>query len=152
MVQGQKVHEQLCWTIARMLALDVELDTIRAYTKLSERTIQRIKARIRKTGEAGIPKVPRKDPLLRSSRHALSKEDILVSYITTTVWECTDKHPIVGSSLFRDPWNGVPTSTFESSWKISEVCLGVDQTLRLYGGHWKPQALATKRFSRVYNF
>lgn len=64
-----------------MLALELDLDTIRACTAVSERSIERIKARIRKTGEAGLPKVPRRDPLLRTGRHALSKEDILVSLL-----------------------------------------------------------------------
>ena len=78
-MQGKKTPDMLCFAVVRMHALEVTMGQIIAYTGLSERNIRKIIKRFQLTGEAGLPKVPTRDPLLRTSRSSLTAENIHVS-------------------------------------------------------------------------
>jgi hypothetical protein len=80
MARGIKVHAQVLWAAARMLALGYKDKDIRLISGLSQRKFQEVKNRFLNMAD---PSIPAKDPLLRkqTSRRALSDEQINVRHI-----------------------------------------------------------------------
>jgi hypothetical protein len=79
MPRGQRVDDQLCWTVMRMIAMQVAPDKIAMYTGISTRTIGNIKKRYRNVSD---PCVPKRDPLMRGREKKYSEEQLQVRLVS----------------------------------------------------------------------
>lgn len=75
MPRGQRVDDQLSWTVIRMLAMGVSLEKVATYTGISTRTIGNIKKRFRDVAD---PCVPKRDPLMRRKAKKFSEDQLKV--------------------------------------------------------------------------